>query len=146
MPDTATRILATLALALALATGPTAVTAWSEPPVATAEIALLEAQGYGIVSVRRSWLGRIVILATRDGILREIVINRATGAVLSDRSFATDPQGPATDGNATDRTPGGPSSSGTAPNRPSGGGRNGGSGSGSGSGDGSGRDGGNGGH
>ena len=87
MPDRSKPLLAALALGLAVLTGPTLLAAWTGPPVAAPLVDRLETEGYGIVEVRRSWLGRIVILADRDGLLREIVLNRATGTVLSDRTF-----------------------------------------------------------
>lgn len=87
MPDRLKPLLAALAIGVAVLTGPTALAAWTGPPVAGPLVDQLETEGYGIVEVRRSWLGRIVILADRDGLLREIVLNRATGAVLSDRTF-----------------------------------------------------------
>ena len=63
------------------------------PPIAPV-IERLEAEGYAMIETHRSWLGRLIVLATRDGITREIVLNRTTGAILSDRQF---PAGPDTD-------------------------------------------------
>ena len=44
----------------------------------------LQQQGYRIVDVRRTWLGRIQITAERDGFHREIVFDRTTGEIRRD--------------------------------------------------------------
>lgn len=49
----------------------------------------LEANGCAVTGVRRSWLGRIVITCNAGGELREVVLNRTSGAVLSDQLFDT---------------------------------------------------------
>lgn len=53
-------------------------------------IAQIEADGYTVTDVRRSWLGRIVITATKDTDLREVVVNRTSGEVLRDQRFANE--------------------------------------------------------
>lgn len=62
-------------------------------PVAAQDIrddveAALVAQGYEIVNVSRTWLGRLRLVAENDEIRREIVINPTTGEVLRDYSVA----------------------------------------------------------
>lgn len=48
-------------------------------------IAALELQGYEISDTRRSLLGRVIITAQNDVHVREIVMSRATGEILSDQ-------------------------------------------------------------
>lgn len=62
------------------------------PPITIAQarteadlIAALELQGYQIDSVRRTLLGRVVIKARNDTNIREIVMSRSRGDVLSDQ-------------------------------------------------------------
>lgn len=95
------RILLPLLLALALAAGAGAPAPAQAPdsPLASA-IAWLEADGYTVVDARLSWFGRLVVTATRAGALREVVLNRTTGAVLSDRLFAQASTGDAGSGGA----------------------------------------------
>ena len=83
--------LATLSatLAVALAATPLAAAAASEDSLLAPVIARIEAEGYRLIETHRSWLGRLVITSQKDGILREMVLNRSTGAVLSDRLFTT---------------------------------------------------------
>lgn len=77
------------ALGLCLIVGhPPALAAEPIAAVATPVIDRLGTEGYLVTGTRRSWFGRVVILATRDGIVREVVLNRTTGAILSDRLFA----------------------------------------------------------
>jgi hypothetical protein len=47
----------------------------------------LEEQGYEILSVDRTWLGRLRIIAESDDLRREIVMNPTTGEVLRDYSL-----------------------------------------------------------
>ncbi|MEP3347671.1 MAG: hypothetical protein ABJN34_04810 [Litoreibacter sp.] len=103
-------------------------------------VAQIEAQGFTISDIRKSWFGRIVITATSGDILREIVLNRTSGDILRDQEFkhrvknnneeaspppslsegAGGPQGPDSSGGAGN--PGGPGNSGGAGNSgPSGG-------------------------
>ena len=46
----------------------------------------LQAQGYEILEINRTWLGRLRILAENDEIRREIVFNPGTGEILRDYS------------------------------------------------------------
>jgi hypothetical protein len=69
------------------------VTATLAAPVVAQDIqddveAALIAQGYEIVNVGRTWLGRLRLVAENDEIRREIVINPTTGEVLRDYSVA----------------------------------------------------------
>ncbi len=73
------------------------------PDVAAPYVTQLSDQGYGTITVGTTWLGRIVITATRDGIAREIVLNRRTGALLGDS--ATLPAAAARPEGAPDRAP-----------------------------------------
>ncbi|MEM9196965.1 MAG: hypothetical protein AAGD12_03840 [Pseudomonadota bacterium] len=56
----------------------------SRADATAAAITFLEEQGYEIVEVERTWLGRVQIEATRDGNRRELIINPRTGEVLRD--------------------------------------------------------------
>lgn len=49
-------------------------------------ITQLRDQGYGEITVGRTWLGRIVINAQRADIAREIVLNARTGEILGDQA------------------------------------------------------------
>lgn len=82
------QLLISLALGISIATG-TISTVQAEPATEplTQAVARLEAEGYEVVESYRSWLGRLVVISIRDGIVRELVLNRATGAILSDRLF-----------------------------------------------------------
>jgi hypothetical protein len=55
--------------------------------------ASLQAEGYEIVTMNRTWLGRIYVIAETDTIRREMVFNPATGEVLRDYAVT---KGPAT--------------------------------------------------
>ncbi len=65
---------------------------WQTPALAGSDIAdpvveQIEADGYTVSDVTRTWLGRIVITAVKGANLREVVLNRTTGEVLRDRLF-----------------------------------------------------------
>jgi len=67
---------------------------WSAPVQAESDfiapvISRLEAEGFTITEVKRTWLGRILITATNSQGLREIVLNRHNGEALRDRMFPT---------------------------------------------------------
>lgn len=47
-------------------------------------IASLEAEGYKINEVTTTWLGRIKVMAQSTQNLREVVVSRATGEIMSD--------------------------------------------------------------
>lgn len=68
-------------------------------------IAGIEADGYVITDIARSWLGRIVITARNDAGLREVVLNRTSGEVLRDHKFPSERAGPPEAGTSR---PGGP--------------------------------------
>lgn len=48
---------------------------------------MLQNEGYKISEVRRTWLGRILIVAKKGPVLREVVLNRRSGAILNDQLF-----------------------------------------------------------
>ena len=83
------------------------------PPIMIAQarteadlIAALELQGYQIDSVRRTLLGRVVIKARNDTNIREIVMSRSRGDVLSDqivRNLSADGDHEARSGMDSDR-------------------------------------------
>ena len=52
--------------------------------IVDAAIGFLEAQGYEIVEVERTWLGRVRVEAIRGRQERELVINPRTGEILRD--------------------------------------------------------------
>jgi len=87
------QIFASFLIGMALAASPmtSAQADTASTPLARA-VERVEAEGYVVVDSYRSWLGRLVIVSARDGVLRELVLNRATGAILSDRLFRA-PQG-----------------------------------------------------
>lgn len=57
------------------------------PDIAQPVMSRLQTEGYAVTEVSRTWLGRILITATTEGHLREIVLNRTTGEILRDRLF-----------------------------------------------------------
>ena len=44
----------------------------------------LRAQGFTEISLNRTWLGRVRVVALRDGLRRELVFNPQTGEILRD--------------------------------------------------------------
>ena len=62
----------------------------AEERVDAAIVSRIEADGYVIVEVKRTWLGRILITAENGENLREVVIHRKSDEVLRDRVFALD--------------------------------------------------------
>ena len=69
----------------------TAVVVWAAlAATATAQdvagslLAQLSAQGYEVVYMQRTWLGRMRVVAENDAIRREIVFNPGTGEILRD--------------------------------------------------------------
>lgn len=61
--------------------------ATAAPDVAKPVIEQIEQQGYSVTEVSWTWLGRILISAKNETSLREVVLNRITGQVVSDRAF-----------------------------------------------------------
>lgn len=53
-------------------------------------IARIEAEGFTVSEVSRTWLGRILIVAEDQTSLREVVLNRTTGEIMRDRRFPRD--------------------------------------------------------
>lgn len=83
----------------------------------------IEADGYTITKIARSWLGRTVITARNANGLREVVLNRQSGEVLRDQTFRNDQlnrlaprQGPF--GKPGAPGPGGPGGGGRGPGGP----------------------------
>jgi len=58
--------------------------------VTTAWVRQLQTDGYDEISIGRTWLGRTRIVAEKDDLYREIILNTATGEVLRDYSRAAD--------------------------------------------------------
>ncbi len=100
----------------------------------------LMAQGYQNITVTKTWLGRIRIIATREGGTREIVLNPRTGEILRDLWTGTD--GTVRTVSIVDDVPkgGGSNSGGSGSGSDDGGSSGGGSDDGGGSGSGSGSD------
>lgn len=69
-----------VAVCLALAAAPAAA------DVAQAWVNQLALDGYDEITVRRTWLGRVRIVAEKDEIEREVILNPRTGEVLRDYS------------------------------------------------------------
>ena len=68
--------------------------AFAQSVAAEDVITRIEADGYTVTDVRRSWLGRTVITAVNDRELREVVLNRTSGEVLRDQRFPNESDGP----------------------------------------------------
>lgn len=69
------------------------VSLWQSPVQAQTDfttpiVTQLESEGYTVSKIKRTWLGRILIVANTKGSLREIVLNRQTGMVLHDQTIA----------------------------------------------------------
>jgi hypothetical protein len=77
-------MMRTLVMALVLAGG--LATPLAANPLTDQVTGALVAQGYQIVQVDRTWLGRVRIVAETPDLRREIVINPNTGEVLRDYS------------------------------------------------------------
>jgi hypothetical protein len=71
-----------LPLVLAFASPVLAQTDFSAPIVAR-----LEGEGYVVSEIRRTLLGRTLIVSRKDTVLREVVLNRFTGEIMRDRLF-----------------------------------------------------------
>ncbi len=48
----------------------------------------LRREGYEIRQIRRTWLGRLLLLSSNGERLREVVVNRRNGEVMRDRTFS----------------------------------------------------------
>ncbi len=69
---------------------------WASPALAQTDVTapavqMLQGEGYKVSEVRRTWLGRILIVAKKGQILREVVLNRRSGAILNDQVFNASP-------------------------------------------------------
>ncbi len=65
---------------------------WTAPALAQTDVTapvvqMLQNEGYKVSEVRRTWLGRILIVAKKGRTLREVVLNRRSGAILNDQVF-----------------------------------------------------------
>lgn len=81
-----------LTLLLALAAPAAAQSDYAAPVISR-----LEAEGFVVTEVKRTLLGRTLIVSQNRRGLREVVLNRHTGEVLRDRMFArSSPQPPQT--------------------------------------------------
>lgn len=89
---------AVLGAALLLAAAPAAR---AEDNVAAPVIQSLTAEGYTVTDVTRTLLGRILITSHNDQYLREVVLNRRTGAVIDDQLFKQEAAGDDSDRGAT---------------------------------------------
>ncbi|MEP5759438.1 MAG: hypothetical protein ABJ327_09110, partial [Litoreibacter sp.] len=63
---------------------------FAQTSVADDVVTQLQADGYTVTDVRKSWLGRIVVTANSDTNLREVVLNRTSGEILRDQVFDAD--------------------------------------------------------
>ncbi len=54
----------------------------------------LRAEGFELREIRRTWLGRLLLVSSNGDRLREVVVNRRNGEVLRDRTFS-EPSGDA---------------------------------------------------
>lgn len=77
---TRTRLIGSLLGAALFASAPGAVLGQQMSAVVT----FIEAQGYNIVQIERTWLGRIRIEAVRGNLEREMIIDPNTGEILRD--------------------------------------------------------------
>lgn len=75
------------ALATALVLTLLGLPALAQTDFATPQIDRLESEGYSVSDVRRTLLGRILIVSKNRTNLREVVLDRYTGALLRDRLF-----------------------------------------------------------
>ena len=73
-----------LLLATCLINAPVLVSAQSADQQIQQVTGQLEAQGYSVRTIGRTWLGRVRVISVRGNREREIVYNPSTGAVLRD--------------------------------------------------------------
>lgn len=59
-------------------------TAASADPVTDRVVAQLHDQGFGRITISRTWLGRVLIIGSDAGGQREVVLNPNTGEILRD--------------------------------------------------------------
>lgn len=99
---------AVLSMAIGLGAGPV----MAADPVAIITLSL-EKEGFRVTSARRTLLGRVRILATRQGQNREVVIDPRTGEVLRDLVRSVSDLGESRAGGARSSGAGGSSSGGS---------------------------------
>ena len=80
------RLMTILILCLPLSLFPFVAQAQME--IADPIVARIEAEGFFVTDIHRTWLGRILITAEDADHLREVVLNRTTGEILRDRLFS----------------------------------------------------------
>ena len=104
---------------------------WTAPALAQTDVTapvvqMLQDEGYKVSEVRRTWLGRILIVAKKGKTLREVVLNRRSGAILNDQVFSETPNSDMPSNPAGTHTPGpggmGGPGAGSGPGGPGGGG------------------------
>ena len=87
-------ILSLIVTFVTLATAPVSAASIAAPLLALSAqthvdvVSALRANGYEVTSVARTFMGRVKIIAIKNGQTREVVVSRHTGEVKSDRSFA----------------------------------------------------------
>ena len=77
-------------IALALLLGTSAAMAETTSQLTEPIVSRLQEEGYVVVQIKRTWLGRILIISQNGEFLREVVINPHTGEILRDKLFALD--------------------------------------------------------
>ncbi len=77
-------------IALALLLGTSAAMAETKSQLTEPIVSRLQEEGYVVVQIKRTWLGRILIISQNGEFLREVVINPHTGEILRDKLFALD--------------------------------------------------------
>ena len=83
----------------------------SQTDYAAPVVTRLEAEGFTVSEIKRTLLGRILIVSRNRNSLREVVLNRHTGEVLRDRRFGL---------SASTQAPQSPITKAPAPDQPSG--------------------------
>lgn len=99
---TGVEMLKKLLLILALSCG-AALPAFADA-VSDLVIGNLKAQGFTIVQMDRTWLGRMWILARNSEVQREVVFNPVTGEILRDYTVLLASLGAPRDGSDADHT------------------------------------------
>ena len=79
-----------IVLALVLAFGAGTGAARADQDFTTPIVERLQGEGFVVSQIKRTWLGRILIVSQNGEYLREVVINPHTGEILRDKLFALD--------------------------------------------------------
>ena len=112
----------TFALMLVVTVGLTTGAAIAQTDFATPMVDQIEADGFTVTKVKRTLLGRTLIVSKNAQGLRETVLNPHTGAILRDRVFTPSPQGGP--GMASSGSAGGAGGNGSGGGNGGGGGKN----------------------